>query len=500
MNSGRISMDMSDTLREGFDVGLRSFLFQQTVFDKLGMSKFAGFVNDVADGSVESNFQIALLDTGKLDDTGNADFLRQGKDSTPTTGFGPQIGNLGVDHTIPTNADIDARILGTGAEGTISRADPGAARETASPADSVEHLTRATAGLFRQFSYLTGFVQDPQFQTLTNQPNYQIPKPLNDTTNNTAEQNIVRFDTPKTVTDIDQVTGVPTGDVQSFGTFTGGGDVAHVPSVIVRQPDAANVTQYYEDIRDFLNSIFLAQGTGNEWTTEQVRQFLNPANYNTPSEFVAEYNRLKEQINLRGTYDAQISVDLPQQAEIGFEFKPLPKLRLTTDLKWFDYSDTQQKFSAELGGGNNEFLNRVLGLRGSGFGDARSFDFVEKFDWHDQWVYNFGGSYDLFDNLTLMAGFSFTGRRFNDLWTNFGEAASAMDSVNSTAIMPAYGFRTYSGGMTYRWNNKAISLAFERATTTRIVSGANNKANPQYSNSSLKTNQDSVHVQYSLLF
>ena len=99
-----------------------------------------------------------------------------------------------------------------------------------------------------------------------------------------------------------------------------------------------------------------------------------------------------------------------------------------------------------------------------------------------------------------MAGYSFTGRRLNDLWNKFGEAQSAMEGENNMAMLPAFGYQTASAGFSYRWNNKEISVALERAFTTTVFSNSPNQANSQYQDSKESANQETVHVQYSLLF
>jgi hypothetical protein len=99
-----------------------------------------------------------------------------------------------------------------------------------------------------------------------------------------------------------------------------------------------------------------------------------------------------------------------------------------------------------------------------------------------------------------MAGYSFTGRHFNDLWNNFGEAQSVMEGENNMALLPAFGYQTASAGFSYRWNNKEVSVALERAFTTTVFSDSPNQANSQYGDSKESANQDSVHLQYSVLF
>ena len=158
--------------------------------------------------------------------------------------------------------------------------------------------------------------------------------------------------------------------------------------------------------------------------------------------------------------------------------------------------------SSELPPASWESCGRAGGGAGPAldFGGVNDFTFKEELNWHDQWVFNFGAAYDLLDNFTVMAGCSFTGRHFNDLWTNFGEARSVMEGGNNMAMLPAFGYQTGSLGFSYRWNNKELSVALERAFTTTMFSGAPNQANSQYQNSKESANQDTIHVQYSLLF
>ena len=491
MRDGRLQMDFTNQIQQGLDVGLRSFLVQQFIFDKLGMQKIAGFVDDVADGRT--------ADFGTMFDPNPNDGVEQGNldqiDTveellTQVTGFGALVGGFGDNHTIPTNADIDIKLVGaTQTLPTDDRAAQGV--EVATPADSVEHLTRASAGLFRQFSYLMGYVDDSTFQTVTNQPNYKIPKRLNDSINNAAQQ---------------AAPGLTQHDATS-GAFAGGGVIG---GTIVRAVDDQEVIDYYRDIARFLRGFGVASiadpddAATQAQAVAQVRTILNPNNYATPQEFLSAYDTLRSQFDVVGTFDSDITIELPQQVEFGIEIAPLPALRLTTDVKWADYSSSFKDFSASLSHTDNEVYQRFLGLAaGAGqkdFGSVTEFTFKEDLNWHDQWIFNFGAAYDLLDNFTVMAGYSFTGRRLNDLWNNFGEAKSAMDDNSNMALLPAFGYETVSAGFSYRWNNKEISLALERAFTQIVTSDSPNFANSLYENSKESASQETVHVQYSLAF
>jgi hypothetical protein len=383
--------------------------------------------------------------------------------------------NPGSDRAIPTNQQLDLLLTGSSGrpEDNFTNDDD----------HSVEMLTRSATGLFRTFSSMMGYVDQQEFQNLSSQPNYKIPKRLNDSTNNTSTLGIN----------------------STAGTFHNGS------GTLARATDDPEVVDYYRDIARFLrgfgvNSIADPDGDAatQAMAVAQVQGILDPANYATPEEFLSAYDALRSQFEVAGQFRSDIRIVLPQQAEVGIEVAPLPRLRLTSDIKWIDYSDSFQQFSASLYHGDSEVFQRFLGLTPEegqlDFGAAEDFTFKEELNWRDQWVFNFGAAYDLLDNFTVMAGYSFTGRRLNDLWNDFGEAKSAMEGVNNMAMLPAFGYQTAAAGFSYRWNNKEISFALERAFTTTVFSDAPNQANSQYGNSKESASQETVHVQYSLAF
>jgi len=488
MRDGGLRFDFTNQIQQGLDVGMRSLLAMQTVFDELGMTQFAEFVDTVADGvatdptiqnvdfavapgsdpTVTSSQQIF----NELPKLGNIDRLLTEAPSFGDATHGP--GNpdvAGSDRAIPTNPQLD--LLLTGSSG---RADD---NFTNDDAHSVELLTRSGAGLFHMFASLMGYIDNQEFQNLTSQPNYKVPKRTNDSTNNTATLGINAV----------------------AGTFHNGS------GTIVRATDDQEVIDYYRDIARFLRGFGVSSIADPDSTATQavavaqVQGLLDPANYATPEEFLTAYDGLRNQFNVVGDFRTDITVELPQQVELGIEVRPsfLKRLRLTSDVKWADYSSSMQQFAANLRNPDNPVFSRFLGLNGSGFGDADSFTFKEDLNWHDQWIFNFGTGYDLLDNFTVMAGYSFTGRRLNDLWNDFGKAKSAMDGANNMGVLPAFGFQSGSVGASYRWNNKELSVALERAFTTTLFSDTN-LANSQYSDSRESANQESVHVQYSLMF
>jgi len=413
----------------------------------------------------------------ELPKLGDIDRLLNEAPSFGDTAHGPGIPDVpGSDRAIPTNEQLD--LLLTGSSG---RTDD---NFTNDDGHSVEMLTRSATGLFRTFSSLMGYVDQQAFQSVTSQPNYKIPKRLNDPTNDNATLGIN----------------------SAAGTFHNGSG-----TLVQSAARDQEVIDYYRDIARFLRGFgvaSIANPDGDAATqavaVAQVQGLLDPANYATPEEFLTAYDALRSQFEVAGTFRSDITITLPQQAEVGIEVKPLPRLRLTSDVKWIDYSDAFQQFAATLRDADNPVFQRFLGLKPEpgqlDFGQVNDFTFKEELNWHDQWVFSFGTAYDLLDNFTVMAGYSFTGRRLNDLWNNFGEAQSAMDGENNMAMLPAFGYETGSVGFSYRWNNKEISFALERAFTTTVFSGSPNQANSQYSNSQESANQDTVHVQYSLAF
>ena len=127
-NGGLTVYDGNGFIATELEVGLRSVVAMQALFDQLGMTEFSQLVNS--------------------------------SEAFSELGAGP-----------PTNAD-----LGQIPISTQSLADDVQHLD----AYSVAQLTRATTGTLRAFAGVLGYVDRTEFSSLTSQPNYQIANPIND--------------------------------------------------------------------------------------------------------------------------------------------------------------------------------------------------------------------------------------------------------------------------------------------------------------------------------
>src|SRR2546427_604293 len=94
-------------------------------------------------------------------------------------------------------------------------------------------------------------------------------------------------------------------------------------------------------------------------------------------------------------YDASVSgITHPQNVQMGFALKPLPRLLLALDLTWHDWS-TFRGFTIKLRHPDTP-------------GAPRQIDLFSREDWRDQFVVALGAAYELIpDFLTVRAGYNY---------------------------------------------------------------------------------------------
>ncbi len=200
--------------------------------------------------------------------------------------------------------------------------------------------------------------------------------------------------------------------------------------------------------------------------------------------FNAAFGALGQQLAVTQKMDTQIDFDMPQQAGIGIEVKPVKGITLGVDFTWIDFSDAFERFAARIdGGGSNTVIEKFLGLPNNG----DSFTFAQDFSWKDQYIIAVGGAWEATDDLTLRLGYNY--------------ATNAVTAEHATPIFPAYGFKTVAGGLTYDvGDHTKLSFAWEHDFDTRLKSKGNNKVDSQYSNADLNHNQDTAYLQVSWVY
>lgn len=119
-----------------------------------------------------------------------------------------------------------------------------------------------------------------------------------------------------------------------------------------------------------------------------------------------------------GTYE--LDLDFPQQAAIGAAYDATPKLTVSADIKWIDWSDTMDKLS-------------VKGPSG--------YAFPMDPGWDDQMVYALGLAYAVTDRVSLRAGF------------NYAESPFGEDKASKNLLLPAIVETHYTVGMSVELND-----------------------------------------------
>jgi long-chain fatty acid transport protein len=119
-----------------------------------------------------------------------------------------------------------------------------------------------------------------------------------------------------------------------------------------------------------------------------------------------------------GTY--KLDLDFPQQAAIGVAVDATPRLTVSADVKWIEWSDTMDKLAVEGPGG-----------------------MVVPMDpgWEDQTVFAMGLAYALNDKVNLRAGY------------NYAKSPFGEEQVSYNLILPAIVETHYSAGMDVDLNN-----------------------------------------------
>jgi len=136
-----------------------------------------------------------------------------------------------------------------------------------------------------------------------------------------------------------------------------------------------------------------------------------------------------------GTY--KMDLDYPQQAALGIKVQPMPKLRISADIKWINWSDTMDKLAIK---GNFDV---------NGPGPSKA---ALNPGWDDQTVYALGVNYEATPDLQLRAGY------------NYAESPIGKEDVFANIILPAVVQSHFTLGGTYALNNHwDVTFAYMKA-------------------------------------
>ena len=98
-------------------------------------------------------------------------------------------------------------------------------------------------------------------------------------------------------------------------------------------------------------------------------------------------------------YDAEVTNIFPQQVSAGVAWKPNPRLTLSGQFDWIDWSDSFDKLPIHLTKGNNADLNGLLG--------SSRLDDTAPLRWSDQYVGRVGAEQLLGAHWVVRAGYAY---------------------------------------------------------------------------------------------
>ncbi len=162
---------------------------------------------------------------------------------------------------------------------------------------------------------------------------------------------------------------------------------------------------------------------------------------------------------LTGNYDMRvIDFQLPQQLGGGVAWTPRKWIRLSTDIKWINWSDTMDSLTVELSNGDNPDVNAIVG------GDTIKTKLP--LGWRDQIVYAVGAEF-FYKNYVFRLGYNY-GR--NPVKKNF-----------ETPLAPAFTEHHITLGFSIRGENVDFHMGYSLGLKNGMKDEAGeNKVSPDF--------------------
>ncbi len=158
-----------------------------------------------------------------------------------------------------------------------------------------------------------------------------------------------------------------------------------------------------------------------------------------------------------GEGEYTMEMNSPQHAAFGLAFKPMPKLQVEADVKWYNFSDVMGE--VDLKGPNG----LVLPL---------------KFGWDDQIVYAVGANFKIKQGVCLRAGY------------NYGKTPIGPEDVDSNLGSIAVVEHHLSVGISKRWNDTCSS-------TLSFTHGFHNEVQSSLTPNKIEAEQNIGFLQFS---
>jgi long-chain fatty acid transport protein len=177
-------------------------------------------------------------------------------------------------------------------------------------------------------------------------------------------------------------------------------------------------------------------------------------------------------------YKAQVVNEFPQQVSAGIGWQATPKLLLSAQMDWINWSSSFSTLRVHLTNGTNPAINGLLG--------SSTLDDNVPLDWKDQFVWRFGAEYKLNDHWTVRGGYIFS--------------ENPVPSSTLTPLTAAITEHTLTAGIGYRTGPWKIDLAYQWAIPNTIHVGQSDLVSGEYSNSSVRVTEQWIGLTTTIEF
>jgi len=177
-------------------------------------------------------------------------------------------------------------------------------------------------------------------------------------------------------------------------------------------------------------------------------------------------------------YDASVINVFPQQVSSGVGWQAMPKLLLSAQMDWINWSNAFDTLAVRLKNGNNQVLNGLL--------HSTSLNDNVPLDWSDQFVWRLGIEYAVSAHWTLRWGYAYT--------------RDPVPPDTLTPLTAAITESTLTTGVGFHTGPVKIDLAYQWGLPNTVHIGNSALAAGEYSNSTIRVTEQWVGLTTTIAF
>ena len=177
-------------------------------------------------------------------------------------------------------------------------------------------------------------------------------------------------------------------------------------------------------------------------------------------------------------YDATVVNVFPQQVSTGVAWQTTPKLLLSGQMDWINWSNAFDTLAVRLRNGNNPVLNELL--------HSKSLNDNVPLGWNDQFVWRFGVEYAIDSHWVVRGGYAF--------------ALNPVPPDTLTPMTAAITENTLTAGVGYHTGKLKIDLAYQWALPNTVHVSQSALQSGEYSNSSVRVTEQWVGLTTTVAF